>query len=165
MTPPETRYARSGDVRIAYQVVGNGPFDLVFVPGYVSNMDLYWDGAAWSHFFSRPASFSRLILFDKRGTGLSDRMAGVATLEERMDDVKVVMDAVGSERAALFGGSEAAPITTLFAATYPERVSALVLCGAFVRMMTQWEGQVAVLPDVTAPVAAPSGAKLEQRGV
>jgi pimeloyl-ACP methyl ester carboxylesterase len=101
MTPPETRYARSGNVRIAYQVVGNGPFDLVFVPGYVSNMDLYWESPAWSDFFSRLASFSRLILFDKRGTGLSDRMAGVATLEERMDDVRAVMDAAHSEKAAL----------------------------------------------------------------
>ena len=102
MTPPGTRYARSGNVRIAYQVLGNGPFDLVYVPGYVSNMDLYWESPSWSDFFSRLASFSRLILFDKRGTGLSDRMAGVATLEERMDDVRAVMDAALSEKAALF---------------------------------------------------------------
>jgi len=131
MTPPETRYARSGDVRIAYQVVGNGPFDLVFVPGYVSNMDLYWDGAAWSHFFSRLASFSRLILFDKRGTGLSDRMAGVATLEERMDDVRAVMDAAHSEEAALYGVSEGGPMALLFSATYPDRTRALVLYGSY----------------------------------
>jgi class 3 adenylate cyclase len=131
MTPPETRYARSGDVRIAYQVVGNGPFDLVFVPGYVSNMDLYWDGPVWSHFFSRLAAFSRLILFDKRGTGLSDRMAGVATLEERMDDVRAVMDAAHSERAALYGVSEGGPMALLFTATYPDRTRALVLYGSY----------------------------------
>src|SRR5437763_13236204 len=131
MTPPETRYARSGNVRIAYQVLGSGPFDLVYVPGYVSNMDLYWEGPAWSDFFSRLASFSRLILFDKRGTGLSDRMAGVATLEERMDDVRAVMDAALSEKAALYGESEGGPMALLFAATYPDRTRALVLYGSF----------------------------------
>jgi class 3 adenylate cyclase/dienelactone hydrolase len=131
MTPPETRYARSGNVRIAYQVVGNGPFDLVFVPGYVSNMDLYWESPAWSDFFSRLASFSRLILFDKRGTGLSDRMAGVATLEERMDDVRAVMDAAHSEKAALYGVSEGGPMALMFTATYPDRTQALVLYGSY----------------------------------
>ncbi len=131
MTPPETRYARSGNVRIAYQVLGNGPFDLVYVPGYVSNMDLYWESPAWSDFFSRLASFSRLILFDKRGTGLSDRMAGVATLEERMDDVRAVMDAALSEKAALYGVSEGGPMALVFAATYPDRTRALVLYGSF----------------------------------
>ena len=131
MTPPETRYARSGNVRIAYQVLGNGPFDLVYVPGYVSNMDLYWEGPAWSHFFSRLASFSRLILFDKRGTGLSDRMAGVATLEERKDDVRAVMDAAHSEKAALYGVSEGGPMALLFTATYPDRTRALVLYGSY----------------------------------
>ena len=85
MTPPETRYARSGDARIAYQVVGEGPLDLVYVPGFISNLDLLWESPAYSYFFTRLAAFSRLILFDKRGTGLSDRMAGIANLEERMD--------------------------------------------------------------------------------
>ena len=131
MTPPQTQYARSGDVRIAYQVIGNGPFDLVYVPGYVSNMDLYWDGPVWSDFFSRLAAFSRLILFDKRGTGLSDRMAGVATLEERMDDVRAVMDAAHSEKAALYGVSEGGPMALLFTATYPDRTRALVLYGSY----------------------------------
>jgi len=102
MTPPETRYAKSGDLRIAYQIVGNGPFDLVFVPGFASNIDAIWEMPPQARFHSRLASFSRLILFDKRGTGLSDRSAGIATLEERMDDVRAVMDAAGSERAALF---------------------------------------------------------------
>ncbi len=131
MTPPETRYARSGNVRIAYQVVGNGPLDLVFIPGFVSNIDLFWDTPEYAHHFSRLAAFSRLILFDKRGTGLSDRNVGVANLEERMDDVRAVMDATGSERAALFGASEGGPMSLLFAATYPGRTCALVLYGSF----------------------------------
>jgi pimeloyl-ACP methyl ester carboxylesterase len=121
MTPPETRYARSGQIHIAYQVTGSGPLDLVFIPGFVSNIDLWWEEPEWAHFFSRLASFSRLILFDKRGTGLSDRMAGVANLEDRMDDVRAVMDAASCERAALFGVSEGGPMSLLFAATYPER--------------------------------------------
>ena len=104
--PPETRYARSGDVRIAFQVVGNGPFDIVFIPGFISNLEIAWESPARARFFSRLSSFSRLILFDKRGTGLSDRVGAVATLEEGMDDVRAVMDAAGSERAALFGISE-----------------------------------------------------------
>jgi pimeloyl-ACP methyl ester carboxylesterase len=128
---PETRYARSGDVRIAFQVVGSGPFDLVFVPGFISNLDLTWDNPARARFFSRLSSFSRLILFDKRGTGLSDRAGAVPTLEERMDDVRAVMDAAGSERAALFGISEGGAMSVLFAATYPERTQALVLCGTY----------------------------------
>ena len=133
MTPPAIRYARSSDLRIAYQVVGTGPLDLVFVPGFVSNIDLLWEMPEWAHFFSRLAAFSRLILFDKRGTGLSDRVAGIATLEERMDDVRAVMDATGSQRAALFGISEGGPMSLLFAATYPQRVQALVLYGSYAR--------------------------------
>ena len=104
-------------MRIAYQVVGSGPVDLVFVPGFVSNIELFWEIPEWAQFFGRLAAFSRLILFDKRGTGLSDRVAGIATLEERMDDVRAVMDAAGSERAALFGISEGGPMSLLFAAT------------------------------------------------
>jgi pimeloyl-ACP methyl ester carboxylesterase len=133
MTPPETRYARSSDLRIAYQVVGAGPVDVVFVLGFVSNFDLFWEMPEWANFFSRLAAFSRLILFDKRGTGLSDRIAGVANLEERMDDVRAVMDAAGSQRAALFGASEGGPMSLLFAATYPQRVQALVLYGSYAR--------------------------------
>ena len=130
---PETRYAKSGDLRIAYQVVGDGPLDLVFVPGFVSNIELLWERPEWANFFSRLAGFSRLILFDKRGTGLSDRIAGIANLEERMDDVRAVMDAGGSERAALFGISEGGPMCLLFAATYPHRVQGLVLYGSYAR--------------------------------
>jgi class 3 adenylate cyclase len=133
MDPPETRYAKSGALDIAYQITGSGPFDLVFVPGFVSNLDLVWENPGWAHFFTRLSAFSRLIMFDKRGTGLSDRLAGIATLEERMDDVRAVMDAAGSDRAALFGVSEGGPMSLLFAATYPERATALVLYGSYAR--------------------------------
>jgi len=128
---PETKYAKSGDVNIAYQVVGDGPMDLVFVPGIISHLDLQWVDAGITRFLEHLASFSRLIMFDKRGIGLSDPVLSPATLEERMDDVRAVMEAVGSERAAVLGLSEGGPMSLLFAATYPERVSALVLCGAF----------------------------------
>ena len=136
MNPPETHYARSGDVRIAYQIAGSGSRDVVFVPGFVSNLELSWEDPGWAHFYTRLSAFSRLILFDKRGTGLSDRMAGIANLEERMDDVRAVMDAASSERAALFGISEGGPMSLLFAATYPERASALALYGSFARHPT-----------------------------
>lgn len=129
--PIDTRYAKSGDLRIAYQVVGHGSVDLVFVPGFISNLDHYWDEPNMAHFLSRLSSFSRLILFDKRGTGLSDRVGNLPTLEERMDDVRAVMDAVDSRKAALFGISEGGAMSMLFAATYPERTQALVLYGTY----------------------------------
>ncbi|MEE8347769.1 MAG: adenylate/guanylate cyclase domain-containing protein, partial [Dehalococcoidia bacterium] len=131
---PETRYAKSGDVNIAYQVVGDGPLDLVWAPGWLSHLECDWEEPSLARFLHRLASFSRLIMLDKRGTGLSDRAVGIPTLEERMDDVRAVMDAVGSERAALMGFSEGGPMCTLFAATYPERTSALVLYGSFSRV-------------------------------
>jgi len=135
--PPETRYAKSGDVNIAYQVVGDGPFDLVYVPGWVSNVDLLWERPKPARFLERLASFSRLILFDKRGTGMSDRVSNerLPTLEQRMDDVRAVLDAVGSESAALLGHSEGGSMSLLFAATYPERSRALVLVGAFAKRL------------------------------
>jgi class 3 adenylate cyclase len=131
--PPETRYARSGDVSIAYQVLGQGPFDVVYVPGAFSNVELAWTNPSITRFYERLASFSRLILFDKRGTGLSDRVSGVPSLEERMDDVRAVMEAAESERAAVIGVSEGGPMTALFAATYPQRMWAGVIYGGFVR--------------------------------
>jgi pimeloyl-ACP methyl ester carboxylesterase len=130
---PETRYARSGDVNIAYQVVGDGPLDLVLVPGFVSHLDVDWEDPRPAQALRRLASFSRLIRFDKRGTGLSDRSVGLPDLETRMDDVRAVMDAVGSDRAALYGYSEGGPMCCLFAATYPERVSALVLYASYAK--------------------------------
>jgi pimeloyl-ACP methyl ester carboxylesterase len=133
---PETRYARSGDVNIAYQVVGDAPRDLVLVPGWVSNVEVLWEGPACARFLERLASFSRLILFDKRGTGLSDRVADLPNLETRMDDVRAVMDAVGSERAALLGYSEGGPLCILFAATYPLRASAVITMGSYARLLS-----------------------------
>jgi class 3 adenylate cyclase len=130
---PDVRYARSGDVNIAYQVVGEGPGDLVLVSGFVSHLQLDWEEPRSAHFLERLASFSRLIRFDKRGTGLSDRPAGLPDLETRMDDVRAVMDAAGSERAALFGSSEGGPMAVLFAATHPSRTTALVLYGAYAK--------------------------------
>jgi len=132
---PETKYTKSGDVSIAYQVIGDGPRDLVVVPGWVSNIELFWEEPSAAHFLRRLASFARLILFDKRGTGLSDRVsvAELPTLEERMDDMRAVMDAVGSERAAVYGYSEGGPMCALFAATYPERTLALIADGSFAR--------------------------------
>jgi class 3 adenylate cyclase/alpha-beta hydrolase superfamily lysophospholipase len=136
---PNTGYAKTkDDVHIAYQVVGNGPFDLVAVPGYVSHVELAWEDPALAACLRGLASFSRLIVFDRRGLGLSDPIQGAPTLEDRMQDLQAVMDAAGSERAALFGLSEGGPMSMLFAATYPERVSALVLYGTFARM-TQTE--------------------------
>ncbi len=137
VSSPETKYARSGDVNIAYQVMGEGALDLVFVMGWVSHLDYYWEQPRFARFLRRLATFSRLILFDKRGTGLSDRVAlhQLPTLEQRMDDVRAVMDAVGSERAALMGVSEGGPMCLLFAATYPERTAALVLNGAYARRL------------------------------
>jgi pimeloyl-ACP methyl ester carboxylesterase len=127
--PPEIRYAKSGDVNIAYSVVGDGPFDVVFVSGWVvSNLEVAWEGSA-ADLFQGISSFCRLILFDKRGTGLSDRVSGIPDLETRMDDVRAVMDAAGSRRAAVMGFSEGGPLAILFAATYPERTAALVLYG------------------------------------
>ena len=130
---PRTQYAKSGDVSIAYQVVGDGPIDLVLVPGFVSHLDVDWDDPRHAHFLRRLASFSRLIRFDKRGTGLSDRPGGMPDLETRMDDVRAVMDAAGSERAALFGYSEGGPMSVLFAATYPEKTTALALYGTYAK--------------------------------
>lgn len=130
---PCTQYAKSGDVHIAYQVTGHGPIDLVHVPGFVSHLEYEWEHPLPARFLQRLSSFSRLIRFDKRGTGLSDRVAEMPTLEQRMDDVRAVMDAVGSQRAALFGVSEGGPMSALFAATYPERTSALVLYGSYAR--------------------------------
>jgi pimeloyl-ACP methyl ester carboxylesterase/class 3 adenylate cyclase len=129
---PEVRYASSGEVEIAYQVMGDGPVDLVWVAGSVTHLGVLWEHPGYRRFCEQLASFSRLILFDKRGMGLSERTRA-GTLEERMDDVRAVMDAVGSERAALVGVSEGGPLSMLFAATYPERTEALLLIGAEVK--------------------------------
>jgi len=132
---PETRYALSGDVNIAYQVVGDGPFDVIFVPGFVTHVELQWRLPGMGDFIRGLGSFSRLIRFDKRGTGMSDPVSGAPSLETRMDDVRAVMDAVGSRRAAFYGLSEGAAMSILFAATYPERTAALVVRSCSPRTM------------------------------
>jgi pimeloyl-ACP methyl ester carboxylesterase len=137
VSAPRVHYARSGDVNIAYQVVGSGPIDLVFVMGWVSHLEYFWNEPAFAHFLARLASISRLILFDKRGTGLSDPVPvhELPTLEQRMDDVRAVMDAAGSERAVLLGVSEGGPMCSLFAATYPEKTEALIMIGSYARRL------------------------------
>ena len=131
-TIPQTRYARSGDVSIAYQVFGAGP-DLVYIAGFVSNVELMWEEPRLARFLRGLGSFARVITFDKRGTGLSDRVTSLPTLEQRMDDVRAVMDAVGSGRAALFGHSEGGGMSILFAATYPQRTTHLITYGVYAK--------------------------------
>jgi pimeloyl-ACP methyl ester carboxylesterase len=151
MSTPPTRYAKSDDTSIAYQVVGDGPIDLVLVLGFATHLELQWEAPPMAHFFERLGSFSRLIIFDKRGTGLSDPVTDAPTLEQRIDDVRAVMDAARSERAALFGVSEGGPMSVLFAAAHPERVTAMVLHGAM--------GRTTEAPDY--PWAAPAEALRE----
>lgn len=130
---PETKYAKSGDVYLAYQSFGKGTVDVVFVPGWVSNIEVAWEDPSFARFLERLGSFARVVWFDKRGTGLSDRVAGLPILEQRTEDVRAVMDDAGLERAAIFGVSEGGSMSALFAATYPERTTALVLFGAYAK--------------------------------
>jgi pimeloyl-ACP methyl ester carboxylesterase/class 3 adenylate cyclase len=133
MTPSPTQYAQSGDISIAFQVTGSGPLDLIMTPGFVSHLEHAWEQPLYVHMLQRLSSFCRLIRFDKRGTGLSDREAGIPSLEQRMDDIRAVLDAAGSKRAAILGISEGGPMSILFAATYPERTEALILYGTYAR--------------------------------
>jgi pimeloyl-ACP methyl ester carboxylesterase len=133
VTKPQTRYAKSGKISIAYQVFGSGSLNLVCVPGWITHLEFMWEEPAYARFLRRLGSFARVVMFDKRGTGLSDRDVGLPSLEERMDDVRAVMETVGIERAAVFGWSEGGNMSVLFAATYPERVTALVLFGCFAK--------------------------------
>src|SRR5437764_5054722 len=151
MRTAQTRYATSDGASIAYQIVGSGPIDLVLVLGFATHLELQWEMPPLARFFKRLSRFSRLIVFDKRGTGLSDPVTEVPTLEQRIDDVRAVMDAAGSERAAFLGISEGGPTSVLFAATHPERVSALVLYGAM--------GRTTEAPDY--PWASPADALRE----
>ena len=131
----DVHYARSGDLRIAYATFGDGPVDFVFIPGFVSHIENWWEASASARFFRRIASFSRLIMFDKRGTGMSDPFTGAPTLEQRMDDVRAVMESVGSDSAFMCGVSEGGPMSILFSATYPERTRGLILMETFARAM------------------------------
>jgi pimeloyl-ACP methyl ester carboxylesterase/class 3 adenylate cyclase len=130
---PVTRYALSGDVSIAYQVMGDGPVDMILIPGFMSHIEFQHELAGWTAFLRRLSKFARVVTFDKRGQGLSDRISDAPSLEQRMDDVRAIMDAVGSKRATLFGHSEGCAMSALFGATYPERVSKLILCGGYGR--------------------------------
>ena len=154
----EVRFARSGDVNVAYRVVGDGPIDLVYAQGAYTHLDVYWELPAFRHYCERLAEFTRLILFDKRGYGMSDRVPGATTLEERMDDIRAIMDAVGSARAAIIGESEGAPLALLFAAAHPERTSALIL-GGEVRERTdeEWPWGEATVEEHEANMAALAG--------
>lgn len=143
-----TRYANSDGVSIAYRVHGEGPLDLVFVPGFVSHVEVFWDHPAMARMMRRVTSFARLVVFDKRGQGLSDRPADPPTLEDSMDDLRAVMDAAGCERAAILGISEGGPMSMLFAATYPERVSSLVLYGTYARMVNAPDYDLGIPEDV-----------------
>ncbi len=136
MEVPETRYAVANGVHIAWQAFGAGPVDVVFVPGWFSNVELIWDSPWQKNFFRRLSAFSRVLLFDKRGTGLSDRETAALTLEDRMDDVRVVMDAAGSDRAVLMGNSEGGPMCALFTATYPARTNGLIMMGSYARRIS-----------------------------
>src|SRR3954463_6768619 len=160
MSAPPTQYATSGDVSIAYQVVGDGPIDVVLVLGFATHLELQWESPPFAHFFERISSFSRLIIFDKRGTGLSDPVTEAPTLEQRVDDVRAVMDAAGSERAALIGMSEGGPMSVLFAATHPERAEALVLYGAMARTTEApdypWASPADALRESAAEFIAPN---------
>ena len=135
----DIRFARSGDVDIAYRVVGDGPVDLVYVQGSLTHLEVNWELPQFRRYCEKLAEFTRLVCFDKRGMGMSDRVPGTATLEERMDDIRAIMDAIGSERAAVMGESEGGPLTMLFAAAHPERTVALILQGGEVRERTDDE--------------------------
>jgi class 3 adenylate cyclase len=137
MTTPTTHYAQSEDVHIAYQEFGDGPANLVFVPGFVSHIENYWTHPDFALWLDQLGSFARVVMFDKRGTGLSDRVSDLPAMDERMDDVRAVMDAVGMERAAVFGISEGGSLATLFAAHHPKRCDALIVYGAFAQF-TSW---------------------------
>jgi pimeloyl-ACP methyl ester carboxylesterase len=166
---PETRYALSGDVNVAYQVMGNGPVDIILVPGFISHIEFRHELPGHTAFLRRLSSFARVVTFDKRGQGLSDRVSDAPSLEQRMDDVRAIMDAIGSQRATLFGHSEGCAMSALFAATYPERVSRLILFGGYVtrrdvniaevveQRMKFW-GTGAMLKRVAPSLAADPGA-------
>src|SRR4051794_38402803 len=160
MGTPPTRYAKSDEVSIAYQVAGDGPIDLVLVLGFATHLDMQWEAPPMARFFERLASFSRLVLFDKRGTGLSDPVSDVPTLEQRVDDVRAVLDACGSKRAALFGISEGGPMSVTFAAAHPARVSALILHGAMGRTTEApdypWASPAEALRESAAQFIAPN---------
>jgi pimeloyl-ACP methyl ester carboxylesterase/DNA-binding winged helix-turn-helix (wHTH) protein len=175
---PPVRYAMSGDIHIAYRVYGDGPHDIVMIPGTLAHLEVFWAIPSYQQLLKRLTAFARVIIFDKRGQGLSDRVVAEQTLEERIDDVRAVMDAAGSRSAAIYGWSEGGPMSIMFAATYPERVTALILYGTFAsvkdtpwaRSREEWEAGLvdiekhwgeAVMLGVNAPSAAKDPAMVE----
>lgn len=144
---PKTQYAQSGELSIAYQCVGDGPIDILFIPGFVSNVELMWDNPLWSGMFARLSSLGRFTFFDKRGTGCSDRSLGTGSAEDRMDDARAVADAAGIDQAVVIGLSEGAPLAILFATAFPERVRSLVLWGAFARALRAPDHDIGVDPE------------------
>ena len=149
---PETRYAKSGDVHVAYQVIGDGPLDVISSPGWISHMEWQWEQPLLAHFLRRPTTYGRALLFDKRGTGLSDRTAGVPTLDDCMDDIRAVLDAEGSERAALIGHYDSGAHCAMFAATYPERTTALIIVSGYAKGVRDETHPFGPDPTVTAMV-------------
>ena len=146
---PETQYARSGELSIAFQSVGEGPPDLLFIPGFVSNVELLWDMPNWADLLTRLSAIGRLVYFDKRGTGCSDRTLGTGSAEDRMDDVRAVADAAGIDQAVVIGVSEGGPLAILFAAAFPERVRSLVLWGTFARALRAPDYEIGIDPERT----------------
>src|SRR5712692_4446426 len=143
---PETQYAQSGELSIAYQCVGEGPLDILFIPGFVSNVELLWDMPNWVDLFTRLSSMGRLVYFDKRGTGCSDRSLGTGSAEDRMDDIRAVADAAGIDQAVVIGVSEGGPLAILFSTVFPERVRSLVLWGTFARLLSAPDYEIGVAP-------------------
>ncbi len=154
---PQTQYTKSGRINIAYQVFGSGPIDLVYIPGWVSNIDWMWACPEMVHFLAELGKIARVILFDKRGTGLSDRIVELSTIEERMDDIRAVMDAVESEKAVLFGHSEGGSVSALFAATYPNRTISLMTFGIFAKRILRF------CDSLTRPSCSTFAFELKQR--
>lgn len=165
METPETRYAKSGDVNVAYQVIGEGPIDLILAWGFGTHIEVLWDLPAYARFIERLTSFARVIVFDKRGMGLSDRPSVLSTFEEQMDDLRAVLDAVRSERPALLGFAEGGPMCALFAATYPERTSALVLWASYAKARRSPDYPFAPPPDFQQTIMETLAAQWGREGV
>jgi class 3 adenylate cyclase len=146
---PETQYAQSGELSIAYQCVGDGPVDLLFIPGFVSNVELLWDMPSWAEMLNQLSGIGRLVFFDKRGTGCSDRTLGTGSAEDRMDDARAVADAAGIDQAVVIGLSEGGPLAILFATAFPERVRSLVLWGTFARALRAPDYEIGNDPELT----------------
>src|SRR5262245_60109494 len=153
MPMPVTRYAQNGDVNIAYQVIGEGPLDLVLALGFATHIEVQWELPAYAHFMERLSTFARVIVFDKRGMGLSDRPSVLTTFEEQLDDLRAVLDATGAERPALLGWNEGGPMALLFAATYPERTAALVLLSSYAKATRSADYPFGPTPELHEMVA------------